>query len=385
MKNSTNSRIRTKVYYLFMLAFVVLLLACKDKSAKEEISKIKMEEIVKDSPIYWNVKAMYPKGKSLDVKAFDNAGNSYDIMAIQDSDQDFFLDVKAIAGEEKLDVKMIESTEQFVPVKVISTKGEIYNVKAVTEEGEKLDIKGIRRFGNIIIMKAITKEGKYISVKAFSPDGKMNDIKGIKLSRGERDMVLRGVNVNAHVKAMHPAVNEEKFRMYKKSSFDKKREYTTDFERINWNVMAVTADGKNLKVKAIDNDGNQFDVLATQESEQHSFMNVKAFVDGYVLPVKIMQSKGKYAHVNAINSKGAIYKIKAISEDNEQFDVKGIVRLGRIIDIKVIDKNGDFLAVKAFAPDGKSNYISGIKILDTEVEMKVQQHSIYAHVKAINH
>jgi hypothetical protein len=384
MKNSNQSFIRTIGYYLFILGFIFSVSACKDEPSKKETEKPVIEEVEKVKEIYWNVKAIYPDGKSLDVMAFDGSGKSYAIMAVQDSDQDIFLDVKAIAEGEKLPVKMLESEEQFVPVKAINVEGKEYDVKALTEEGERLDIKGIRRFGNIIIMKAITKEGKYIGVKAISPDGQKNDVKGIKLNRGEREMKLKGVGVHAHIKATRPTVNEDKFKMYKKSPINKKRKYKTDFKRIIWKVKAVTADGKNLAVKAIDSEGNQLDVDATQDSEQHSFMNVKVFIDGYELPVKILQSEDKYAPISAIGAKGDIYEIKAISEDNVQFDIAGVSRSGNIVNVKAINNNGEFLDVKAFAPDGKVNYINGIKLFDKEVEMRIQGHPIYAHVKALN-
>ena len=384
MKNSIYLLRENVGYYLFIFGFILLLTACKENSSKDEINKTETEKIVEINYTYWNVKAVDPKGKSLDIKAFDNTGKSYDIMGIQDADQDIFLDVKALDGEEKLPVKMLVSSEQFVPVKVINNEGILYDVKAVTEAGDKLDVKGIRRFGNIIIMKAITKEGKYIGVKAISPEGKMNDVKGIKLLKGEQEMTLNGVSVNAHVKAMHPAANEAKFKMYKKSEINKKRVYRTDFERIIWSVKAVTADGKNLDVKVIDAEGNQFDVQALQNSEQHSFMDVKALVGGYMLPVKIMLSGDKYAPVKAINNKGDTFEIKAITEDNVQLDVMGISRSGRIINIKAIDQDGEFLDIKAISPDGKVNFINGIKILDRDVEMKLQDQSIYAHVKALH-
>jgi hypothetical protein len=233
-------------------------------------------------------------------------------------------------------------------------------------------------------MQAITKEGKYIGIKAISPDGKMNDVKGIKLNKGEKEMNLKGIGVHAHVKAMRPAVNEDKLKMFKKSAIDKKRIYKTDFKRIPWKVNAVTADGIKLAVKAIDPEGNQFDVQATQDSEQHSFMNVKIFVDGYELPVKILQSDDKHAPINAIGAKGEIYEIKAITADNIQFELKGVNRLGRIIHVKALNQNGEFLDVKAFAPDGKVNEINGIKVFDKDVEMKIQGHLVHAHVKALN-
>ena len=353
-------------------------MACKEKT-----NKVETEEIIKVNHIYWNVKAVYPDGKSLDVKAFDSEGQSYDIMAIQDSDQEIFLDVKATLGDEKLPVKMIVSNEQFAPVAAITNEGNTYDLKAITAEGEKLDVKGIRRFGNIVIMKAITEKGKYLGVKAISPDGQQNDIKGIKINRGEREMTLKGVSIHAHVKAMHPAANEDKLKMFKKSQTNKKRIDKTNFERISWNLKVITADGNNLDVKAIDDKGNQFDVSATQDSKQYSFMNIKAFVENYELAVKIMDSPDDYAPIKAIGKDGTIYDIKALTEDNVQLDVKGVSRSGRIINVKAINEKGDFYDVKAIAPDGKSNQVKGIKIFDRKVEMKVQGHPVYAHLKAI--
>ncbi len=380
-----NSNIRAIGYNLFILGFLFLVTACKDSPSKEETNKIEPEEIAKVDEIHWNVKAIYPDGKSLDIKSFDKEGKSYDIMAIQDSDQDVLLDVKAIGADgEKLPVKIVMSNEQFAPVSVISNEGNEYDLKAITEEGERLDVRGIRRFGNIVIIKAITKEGKYIGVKSISPDGRQNDVKGVKVNIAEREMRLKGVGVHAHVKAMHPAANEDKFRMFKKSKKNRKIAYTTDFERILWNIKAVTADGKNLDVKAFDAEGNTFDVTAIQDSEQHSFLNIRAFVDGYELPVKIMESSDEYAPVSAIAEGGTIYEIKAITDDNVKLDIKGISRSGNIIHVKAVDENGEFYSVKAVAPDGKLNEVKGIKIFDRRVEMKVQGQPVYAHLKAIN-
>ena len=139
-----------------------------------------------------------------------------------------------------------------------------------------------------------------------------------------------------------------------------------------------------LDIKAIDAEGNKYDVKATQDSKQHSFMNIKAFVEGTELPVKILQSEDKYAPINAIGTDGTIYEIKALTADNIALDVKGVSRSGNIIHVKAINENGEFLGVKAFAPDGKLNMVKGIKIFDREVEMKVRGNPVYAHLKAIN-
>jgi len=382
MKTSNHSFIGTTCSTLFVLGFLFLLTACNNSPKKDKKSKTETEEIVKVKDVFWNVKAIHPDGQSLDVKAFDKEGNSLDIKAIQNSDQDNFLDVKAIVDGEKLPVKMLESQNQFVPVAAINKEGNKYYLKAITAEGEQLDVKGVARFGNIVIMKVITKKGDFYGVKAISPEGKLNDIKGIKIARGDREMSLKGIGIHAHVKAMRPATNEDDFKIPKKNK--KRTEYKTDFKRIIWNIKAVTADGRNLDVKAFDAEGNSFDVKAIQDSKQHSFMNIKAFVEVYELPVKIMESTDEYAPISAIGKNGAIYEIKAITDDGVKLDVKGVSRSGNIIHVKAINENGEFLGVKAFAPDGKLNQVKGIKIFDRKVEMKVQGQPVHAHLKAIN-
>ena len=382
MKNSNQSFIKTICLNSVILGFLFLVSACNDAPSKDKTSTTETEESqIKVNDIHWNVKAIHPDGQSLDIKAFDEAGNAFDIKAIQNSDQTSFLDVKAIVDGEKLPVKMLESENQFVPVAAIHN-GIKYYIKAITAEGEKLDVKGVARFGNIVMMKAITKKGDFYGVKAVSPTGQLNDIKGIKINRGDREMSLKGIGIHAHVKAMHPAANEDDFKLSTKKI--KKVEYKTDFKRIIWNVKAVTAEGKNLDVKAFDAEGNKFDVKATQDSKQHSFMNIKAFVDGAELPVKLMQSPDEYAPLSAIGKNGTLYQIKAITENNITLDIKGISRSGNLINVKAINENGEFLAVKAFAPDGKLNQVKGIKIFEREVEMNVQGNPVYAHLKAIN-
>lgn len=382
MKNSNHSFIRTICYNLFIIGFLFLLMTCNNGPSKDKTSKTETEEIVKANDIYWNVKAIHPDGKSLDIKAFDEEGKSFDIKAIQNSDQTSFLDVKAIVDGEKLPVKVLVSDDQYAPVKAINNEGVSYDIKAITAEGEKLDVKGVVRFENIVIMKAITKEGDSYGVKAISPDGQLNDIKGIKINIQDREMTLKGLSIHAHVKAMHPSDNEDDFEMPKKNI--KKGIYKNDFKRVIWNIKAVTADGKNLDVKAFDAEGNKFDVKATQDSKQHSFMNIKAFVEGAELPVKIMQSTDEYAPIKAIGTDGTIYDIKALTDGNVKLDVKGISRSGNIIHVKAINENGEFYGIKAFSPDGKLNAVKGVKIFDREVEMKVQGHPVYAHLKAIN-
>jgi hypothetical protein len=282
----------------------------------------------------------------------------------------------------KLPVKILVSKNQFAPVVAITPTGKAYKLQAITSEGERLDVIGMVRYGNIVIMKAVTKKGKFYTVKAISPTGQLNDIKGIKINTQDREMGLKGHDIYAHVKAMHPSADEDNFVMPKKNI--KKIVYKSNFKRIIWNIKAVTADGKNLDIKAFDAQGNKFDVKATQDSKQHSFMNIKAFVEGTELPVKIMDSEEDYAPIKAIGTDGTIYDIKAVTADNVKLDVKGISRAGSFINVKAINENGEVFAVKAFAPDGKLNAVKGIKIFDRKVEMRVQGNPVYAHLKAIS-
>ncbi|WP_242119039.1 DUF7486 family protein [Aestuariivivens sediminicola] len=385
MKTSTHFFIKTTMHNLFILGFMFLIVACNNAPSKEKTSKEDTsEDVVKFETIYWNVKAIQPNGQTLDIKMFDNAGDGYDVKAIQDSDQDNLMDVKAFVNGDILPVKILVSKNQFTPVVAITETGTAYKLKAVTPEGEDLEIIGVARYDNIVIVKALTKKGKFYGVKAIAPTGELNDIKGIKINSQEREMTLRGHSIFAHVKAMHPSENEDNFILPKKNV--EIGPYQSDFERIAWRIQAITPEGKNLNVKAIDGEGNTFDVLATQDSKEHSFLNIKAFVDGAELPVKIMQksAEDKYAPIKAIGKDGTIYDVKALTEDQTKLDIKGISRSGNIIHVKAVNENGDLYGVKAFAPDGKLNAVKGIKIFDRAVEMKIQGHPVYAHLKAIN-
>ena len=69
----------------------------------------------------WNVKAIHPQGQTLDIKAFDQSGTKYDVKAIQDSDQQHLLDIKALIGGKRLPVKVLVSDDKYAPVKAIGS------------------------------------------------------------------------------------------------------------------------------------------------------------------------------------------------------------------------------------------------------------------------
>ena len=204
-------------YNLFIFGFLLLLIACNNSTSKDTTNTTETSDIEKVNDIYWNVKAILPDGQSLDVKVFNSAGEPFDIKAIQNSDQDNLLDVKAFIEGEKLPVKILVSKNQFTPVVAITKKGNAYKLKAITPEGEELQVIGVVRFGNIVVMKAVTKKGKFYGVKAISPTGQLNDIKGVKVNFQDREMSLKGHDIYAHVKAMHPSANEDNFKLPKKN------------------------------------------------------------------------------------------------------------------------------------------------------------------------
>ena len=67
-----------------------------------------------------------------------------------------------------------------------------------------------------------------------------------------------------------------------------------DFEEVIWHVKAFHPDGKLLDVKAIDADGHTYDVKSIQNSDQTSILDVKAFVNGRVLPIKMLVSDAEF-------------------------------------------------------------------------------------------
>ncbi len=382
MKKSNSFTLRILSRYILLFIFSISLLACNN-NASEIKTETKKEEAPKATEILWQINAIHPDGKTMAIKAIDKEGNQYDVKAIQDSDQHSFLDIKAIVGEKKLPIKMLVSEDQFAPVKAIDRGGISYDIKAITEDGEKLDVKGITQFGTVVSLKAINKKGKFYGVKAISPTGELNDVQGIKINVKEKEMTLNGFNVFAHIKAMHQSSNKLVEAPKKPKKKGKKKKKIEEKKSIIWNIKAVTLEGENLDVKAIDTLGNKFDLKAIQDSDQYSFMNIKALVDGDELPVKVLVSEDTYSPVKAISRNGNVYDIKAISSDGTIIDIKGIGRSGGIVDIKAITESGEFYGIKAFSPDGKLNDVKGIKIFDREKEMNIRGNKVFAHVKAI--
>jgi hypothetical protein len=138
-----------------------------------------------------------------------------------------------------------------------------------------------------------------------------------------------------------------------------------------------------LDVKALDKDGNIYDVKALQETDQRQLLDIKAFFGDEKVPVKILVSDDTFAPVKAIGMDGTIYDIKALTPEGDRLDVKGIKRSGNIIDIKAINREGAFYGVKAISPEGLLNDVKGVKMYKEDLEATINGVKVHAHVKAL--
>ncbi|MAE60925.1 MAG: hypothetical protein CMJ49_06150 [Planctomycetaceae bacterium] len=153
--------------------------------------------------------------------------------------------------------------------------------------------------------------------------------------------------------------------------------------RTIWHVKAVHPEGQFLDVKAIDGAGHIHDVKAIEQDGNLHVMDVKAFVRGKVLAVKILTSDEKYAPVKAIGEDGTIFDIKALTASREILDVKGVSQSGNITHIKAIGPDGSFYGVKAISRQGQLHDIKGIKVTGDAVEATIHDVSVAAHIKAL--
>ena len=348
--------------FVFLFVFLNFQSGCTEKVPENKAETVIVEaQVAKD--IIWHIKAIHPEGQTIDVKALDADGNIYDVKAIQDADQRQLMDIKALVDGKKMPVKILVGDDDYAPVKAITEGGTIYDIKALTGDGRKLDVKGVKRSGNIIDIKAINEAGEFYGVKAISPDGLLNDVKGVKTVEDQLETTINGVEVYAHVKAL------PQMGIVTGSGI--------------WHIKAIHPEGWTLDVKALDANGNIFDVKAIQDADQRQLMDIKALDGDKKIPVKILVSDDSYAPVKAITEGGIIYNIKALTPDGKQLDVKGVKRAGNIIDIKAINEAGEFYGVKAISQEGELNDVKGVKMVEERLETTVNGVEVHAHVKAL--
>ncbi len=150
-----------------------------------------------------------------------------------------------------------------------------------------------------------------------------------------------------------------------------------------WHIKAVHPDGELLRVKAIDEEGNLHDIKAIEQSGNAYVLDIKAFVNGAVWSVKVLDESDWFGPVKAIGPEGQILAIKALTADDQRLDVKAVSRAGQILDIKAIGGEHQFYGIKAVAPNGRVYDVKGLKMSDEAVEGEVHGVSIRAHIKAL--
>ena len=153
---------------------------------------------------------------------------------------------------------------------------------------------------------------------------------------------------------------------------------------ILWDIKAYLPNAKLIKIKAIDEEGNMYDVKAIQSFYDTSILDVKAIVNGEYLPIKlIVKEDDMYYPLKAITSDGTLLDIKAITDTGEILPVKGVGINGAIVHIRAIGDDSTFYKVFAISPEGHVNDVKGIKMLQTTVETDINGVAIFAHVKAL--
>ncbi|GGD39223.1 DUF7486 family protein [Muriicola marianensis] len=166
-----------------------------------------------------------------------------------------------------------------------------------------------------------------------------------------------------------------------KSDAADKEEVVTE---IFWEIKAYKIFETLLDVKAIDKNGKMHEIRAIQNSEDVSILDVKAFIEGERLPVKlIIKNNERYYPLKAIDSEGNLIDIKAITAEGKILPVKGVSKTGNVVHLRAIAEDMTFYDIIAMSPDTEFNHVKGIKMTDNPVEAIVNGVSIFAHVKSI--
>lgn len=311
----------------------------------------------------WPLKAIDSRGGLMPVYAMFEDGSKVPVVAILDEEASHFMDVKVLSGKMDIAVKLLVSSDYYVPMKAIDQDGSIIDIKAINSEGQILDVKGVSRIGNTVKIAAIDQSENYIPVKAISNEGITRDIYGIKFISDNTEMELQGVKVMAHVKAL-PVVDINK---------------ADDM----WYVRSFDPEGKSMDIVAVNASGNEYPVRAFAIGNSYHMLNIKA-LSSIEIDIKIIKNETGL-HVKGIDEYGRLLDIKAKLDNGSYLYVVPGELKANILSIKVLDNNGVLYPVKAFSSEGHVFDIKGVKALDKEEEGIINglknKIPYYAHVK----
>ncbi len=148
----------------------------------------------------------------------------------------------------------------------------------------------------------------------------------------------------------------------------------------NW-MLKTKSD--NYAIKAVDDMGNQMDVVAVTVEGDDCFMDIKVVSGEELIPVKLIASDSLYIPVAGVTPAGDMYALRAITEDGSSLPIKGVGREGNTLRIAALPRAGDFKDIVAYSTDGKTKQVAGVKFQAENIELSVNGVKIIAHVKAL--
>lgn len=150
-----------------------------------------------------------------------------------------------------------------------------------------------------------------------------------------------------------------------------------------WHVKALHPDGYILDVRAYDRMGNVYEVKAVNDSCQSYIMDINAYSDKEILPVKVLMGTDGHNPVSAIDDEGKNFQLRAVTPEGKFFPIRGSKSSVYTVDIKAVTPEGRLLNIRAVSPDGKLREVKGIKMYEKSLEMTLQGVEIHAHLVAL--
>lgn len=150
-----------------------------------------------------------------------------------------------------------------------------------------------------------------------------------------------------------------------------------------WPVKAVVKKGKTYPVNVYLQDGTAIPLFAIYEAGNDHFMDVKGVHNGEKISIKLVLTNDILIPVKGIMPDGTILKVKAEDPDGNILDVKGVSRDGNTINIAAVRGEDNYIPLMVISPTGVERHVKGIKFERENVEMKIGDVKVLAHVKAL--
>ena len=147
-----------------------------------------------------------------------------------------------------------------------------------------------------------------------------------------------------------------------------------------WQVKVLHPDGYILDVRAFDRMGNFYEIKAVKDSCQSYIMDIGAYLDDKILPVKVLLGAEEQKRVSAIDDQGQTYLLRAITPEGRLLPIIGISSSVYTIDVKAVTPEGRLLNLRAVSPEGKLREVKGIKMYEKSLETTLHGVEVQAHM-----